>query len=266
MSAALPFLRWVDPEKPALVLLHGFLGNASDWSGLAPFFAADFDVLAVDLPGHGAAHAAPECSVESAAREVLATLDAIGTRDASLVGYSMGGRIALHLATHFPDRIARAVLVGASPGLRTEADREARVVHDEALAKRLDACATTAQTRQLLTSWYAAPLWQHTPDRLTRAWIDRRQHGSPAGWARSLQAGGTGAMAPLWDLLPALRVPTLALHGAADAKFAGLAREVAAASAAVTAAPIPNAAHAAHAERPDAFVDAALPFLRPSPA
>ena len=266
MSAPLPFLRWGDPEKPALVLLHGFLGDASDWSDLAPFSAADFDVIAVDLPGHGAAYERPECSVAAAARTVLATLDAFGQKRAALVGYSMGGRISLYLAAHFPDRIGRAVLVGASPGLRTEAEREARAAHDAALADRLDGCAAPHDVRRFLADWYAAPLWASVPDALREAWIDKRQHGDPEGWARSLRAGGTGAMAPLWDLLPALRVPTLALHGAADAKFAGLAREMAAASDAVTAAPIPDAGHAAHAERPDAFVGAALPFLRSSPA
>ena len=275
MSAPLPYLRWADPTRPALVFLHGFLGNASDWADLAPFFAADFDVIAVDLPGHGAAHDRPEaeCAVDAAARAVVATLDEVGLGRFSVCGYSMGGRIALHLATHFSERMSRLVLVGASPGLRTEDEREARIQHDAALADRLAACASMDRTRRFLERWYAAPLWSATPEPLRAAWVDARQTGDPSGWARALRAGGTGQMAPLWDLLPALRVPTLALHGAADAKFAGIAREMADASASIQAHPIPDslprlggAGHAAHAEQPAAFVDAALRFLtRPVP-
>ena len=145
----------------------------------------------------------------------------------------MGGRIALHLAAHFPDQIARLVLVGASPGLASKTARAERQTHDRQLAARLDACFVAADVRRFLERWYAAPLWATTPEPLRAAWTDQRQHGDPAGWARSLRAGGTGRMAPLWDLLPALRVPTLALHGAADDKFAALARKMARASGAV---------------------------------
>ena len=266
MTDPLPHLRWGDPERPPLVLLHGFLGHAADWSEIAPRFASDFDVWALDLPGHGGAHerTETESSVGAAAEAVMATMKARGVDRFALVGYSMGGRIALYLAAHHPERLQRLVLVGASPGLRSRQTRAARQTHDRSLAARLDACTNSDDVRRFLDRWYAAPLWASTPDALVARWTERRQHGDPEGWARALRAGGTGRMAPLWDLLPGLRVPTLALHGTRDAKFAALADDMAESAGAVRPFAIPNAGHAAHAEQPDRFTDAALPFLRPS--
>jgi 2-succinyl-6-hydroxy-2,4-cyclohexadiene-1-carboxylate synthase len=264
MTDPLPYLRWGDPGRPALVLLHGFLGHASDWSEIAPLFAADFDVWALDLPGHGAVFDRPEsaCSVDAAADAVVATMEAHGVERFALCGYSMGGRIALHLALHHPRPLSQLVLIGASPGLRSRQERADRQAHDRGLAARLDACSSADDVRRFLERWYAAPLWESTPDRLISDWIERRQHGESEGWARSLRAGGTGRMTPLWDLLPDLRVPTLALHGTRDAKFAALADEMADAAPAVRAFAIPNAGHAAHAEQPNTFSDLVIEWLR----
>ena len=257
--SGLPVTRWGRPDAPPVLLLHGFLGRGADWAPVADALAGAFRLLAPDLPGHGAAADLPPeaCTMDAAADALVALLDAEGAPRPTVAGYSMGGRLALHLAVRHPGRVRALALVSASPGLPTDAARTERRALDAARAAEL-----AADLPGFLERWYRMPLFSSLTDAQRAALVaDRAAHTDPTGLARSLAGMGTGAQPWHGEHLHALRVPVLAVAGAADAKFADLARRMAAAPSA-TAHLIPDAGHALLTEAPDALAAALAAFFR----
>jgi 2-succinyl-6-hydroxy-2,4-cyclohexadiene-1-carboxylate synthase len=245
-----------------LVLLHGFTQTGRCWGPLGDDLARDHEVVALDAPGHGGSSevradlpAAAALAVEAV--ESVAVPPAAGGAGAARppvwVGYSMGARLALHVALGFPEAVGGLVLVGGTPGIEDDAERAERRARDAELAAALRADGVDA----FLERWLALPLFAGLP-----AWARfdaERRRNSAEGLASSLELAGTGAQRSLWPRLAELRVPTLVVAGAADAKFAAIADRMAAAvGPAATARHLPGAGHAAHLERPAA----ALALLR----
>ncbi|HVF32768.1 MAG TPA: alpha/beta fold hydrolase [Acidimicrobiales bacterium] len=235
---------------PRVVLVHGFTQTRRSWDRLAPAIAAaGHEVLAVDAPGHGrsAAHAGADL------REGARLLGESGGR-AAYVGYSMGGRLALHLAVQEPDRVERLVLVGATAGLDTAAERADRRAADEALARDLERDGLDA----FLGRWLANPLFATLP--IEAAGIEDRKENTAEGLVASLRRTGTGTQDPLWDRLPSM--PVLLVVGEHDAKFTAIAHRLADGwRGPAEVARIAGAGHACHLEQPDAFLDVVVRFL-----
>jgi len=225
------------------VLLHGFTQNARCWSTFAEQLSVDHRCELVDLPGHGGSGAAGgDCW--AAARAVL---DAAGA--GTYVGYSMGGRIALHAALLEPSQVRRIVLIGAHPGIEDPDARRARRRADGETADRLEAVGLP----QFLDEWMASPLFADLD--VDRAQVEQRLTNRADAMAAALRALGTGAQEPLWDRLPELEQPTLVLAGADDDKFATLGGRMAdTIGANATARTVPDASHAVHLSQPDATV------------
>ena len=118
-----------------LVLLHGFTQTRQSWRRTVAALGGRYRALAPDLPGHGQAAERRPASFSACTAYVRALAD----DRCVLVGYSMGGRIALHAALALPAIVERLVLIGASPGLADAAEREQRRREDEALADRIEA-------------------------------------------------------------------------------------------------------------------------------
>ncbi len=237
----------------ALVLLHGFLGRGADWGPVRRRLPEAWDVAAPDLPGHGAATGldADAYTMDGAAARVVAERD--GPVD--LVGYSLGGRLALHVAVTQPQAVRRLVLVSASPGLRTERERAERRVLDAARAAEI-----AADFPAFVDRWYRLPLFDLPDDLRQRLVADRIAHNDPAELGRSLDGMGTGAQPSRWDAVAGISAPTLAVAGARDPKFVRLAGEMAA-SGRVEIAVVPDAAHLLPAEAPDALAHLLTDFL-----
>lgn len=258
-------MRATQPEgSPAAVdvlFLHGFMGSGADWRGIIDALQPAYRGLAIDLPGHGGAVDLDEdaYTMAGAARAVIDALDRRGIARCALVGYSMGGRLALYLALRFPTRFRRLVLESASPGLPTEEERAARRAADEARARRLE----SEDFDDFLDDWYRQPLFaslRNYPDVLAEMTAARRRN-DPAELARALRGMGTGRQPSLWERLSGLPVATLAIAGALDAKYVGLARAMAAASPRVRAAVVPEAGHNVHAEQPRRYLALLRSFL-----
>src|SRR5918994_5654049 len=107
------------PGNPDVLCLHGFMDSAADWQDVATAIGDQASCIALDLPGHGSSlDLAPEAyTMEGTARSVIRTLDELEVRRPVIVGYSMGGRLALYLALHYPERCVGLILESASPGL-----------------------------------------------------------------------------------------------------------------------------------------------------
>ena len=104
-----------DPAKPTVVFVHGVLNDHSVWILQSRYLANHgWNVLAIDLPGHGRSGGEPPATVESAADTVLALLAAVGVEQAALVGHSFGSLIALEAASRAPAHVSHLVMVGTA--------------------------------------------------------------------------------------------------------------------------------------------------------
>lgn len=236
-------------DAPPLLLLHGFMGSSAEWDEVADALSGDYCLLIPDLPGHGASTGLPypdSYTMHGAANALLTLLDAERLDCSAVVGYSMGGRLALYLALRHPERVERLLLESASPGLATEEERAARHAADEKLAQRLE----TEDLREFVEDWYRQPLFATLArdEELLRRTVESRLHNDPHELARSLRAMGTGSQPSLWEELPELKVPTLAVAGEEDEKFVRIAREMERVSVEVQVVMIPGAGHVVHAE------------------
>ena len=233
------------PGAGRIALVHGFAQTGACWGPVAAELARDHEVVRIDAPGHGRS-TEDERDLWGAAAQVAAA----GGR-AIYVGYSLGGRICLHLALARPELVRGLVLIGATPGIADPEERAARARADDALAARIEREGVEA----FLDAWLAGPLFAGLPAAMR--FTEARRGCRAAGLAASLRRAGVGQQEDLWPRLGEVRAPTLVCAGAEDAKFAAIARAMAAAiGPGAGLALIEGAGHAAHLEAPAAFLAA----------
>lgn len=232
-------------ERPAILFLHGFTNTGASWGRVIAALGQPYRAIAPDLRGHGTASARRPVTLAA----VLCDLDALAPPSPFILcGYSQGGRIALHAALRWADRLDRLVLIGASPGLDGRRERLARRAADERLAAEVERATIEAFARR----WAATPVLAGiAPELAAEAHADRLRN-TPFGLAEALRGLGTGALPSLWGRLEELTMPITVVAGERDRKFAGIARQMAARLPAATVAIVPGAGHAVHLERPDA--------------
>jgi 2-succinyl-6-hydroxy-2,4-cyclohexadiene-1-carboxylate synthase len=233
------------------VLVHGFTQSARAWGRIGADLSTEHRVIALDAPGHGGS---------SEVRADLATgadlMAATAAEPAAWVGYSMGGRFALHVALRHPEEVRRLVLVSTSAGIEDPEERAARRRWDEALAVRVEEDGLEA----FVGWWLAQPLFSTLP--AEAAELESRLAGTAAGLASSLRLAGAGTQEPLWNRLNDLSMPVLVVAGELDSKYVGLADRMAAGiGPEARLEVIPGAGHACHLERPDLFGGIVGPFL-----
>ncbi|VAW38565.1 2-succinyl-6-hydroxy-2,4-cyclohexadiene-1-carboxylate synthase [hydrothermal vent metagenome] len=194
------------------------------------------------------------------AADIIALLDGWQIDRTALLGYSMGGRLALYLACHYPNLFTHLILESSSPGLATEAERVVRQQRDEALADWIE----DKGIEPFVARWEALPLWdsqKQLPDAVRQQLHQQRLQNKPIGLANSLRGMGTGAQPSLWNQLPRLQLPTLLLAGERDSKFVAINQQMAAKLPNGRLQIIPNAGHTVHLERPKQFQAAVNQFL-----
>ena len=224
-----------------LVLVHGFTQTGESWQPIVDRLA-EHEVVAPDVPVADALWSTAELLAEQCGA-------------GAWIGYSMGGRLALHVALVRPELVERLVLVGATGGIDDEDERAARRTADEELARSIE----SGGVEPFLARWLAQPLFaglsEAGPRQLERAVL-----------TASLRRLGTGTQEPLWDRLSALTMPVLVVAGQRDEKFTALGqRLVDTIGDNATLALVPDAGHACHLEEPDGFVEVVRPFLTTGP-
>ncbi len=239
--------------QPRLVFAHGFTQTARSWDTLrAPLTDAlpDADLVAVDLPGHGEA-----ADVRADLRGAADHLASVGGHGI-YVGYSMGGRVALHTALRHGDLVDGLVLIGATAGIDDEDERAARRTSDEELADSIMASGVDA----FLDRWLANPLFDGLDDSNDQR-ADRLRNTS-AGLASSLRLCGTGTQRPLWDRLDEITCPVLVLVGERDEKFRRLGVRLTEGLPDAALEVVSNAGHSVHLEQPATTARAIARWVR----
>jgi len=232
-----------------LLLLHGFTQTGRGWDEVARHLAGEtYRPLAPDLRGHGAAGSRRPISMGACVRDVAG----LAAGRFALAGYSMGGRIALHVALADPERVSRLVLVSTTAGIVDPAERSQRRARDEELA----AWMQSHTIAEIAERWGGQPLFEGQPPDVSAAARADRLRNDPLHLAAALRGIGTGAMAPLWERLGELTMPVAVLAGERDAKFVALARRLQRELPHATLTIVPGAGHALALEAPAAVAAA----------
>ena len=221
------------------VLLHGFTQTSRSWDRYIDFIDPQQSIIRVDAPGHGGSSTVA-ADLTTTAQMVV---EQCGFGD--YIGYSMGARLALHIALLRPENIRRLVLVSSSPGLQSPNERLTRVNSDEKLAREIAEIGVAT----FVEKWLSGPLFAGLTS--TPADIQDRLRNSSDGLASSLRLCGTGAQQSLWDRLPELTMPVLLIVGERDQKFLQIGHEMKSRiGMSAELVVIENAGHSLHLEQP----------------
>ena len=195
-----------------VLLLHGFAGAAGSWDAFSEHLDRErYRPLAVDLRGHGQNGALRPISFDLCGQDLLAAAPPRFT----LVGYSLGGRIALQLALAAPERIDRLVLVSTSAGIEDETERAARLSRDLSLADEIEAGGIS----QFADRWLAGPLFANDPPEVNASARKEIGKNSPANLAAALRGLSVGRMDSLWPRLAEVTAPTTVVVGQSDGRY-----------------------------------------------
>lgn len=226
-----------------LVLLHGFTHTGASWNRVLTELGAErYRPLAPDIRGHGVAADTEPVELE----HVIDDVAGLAKGRFTLAGYSMGGRIALHVALALGSRVERLVLIGASPGLDDPSERAARRAADERLADRIEAMEIGEFARE----WAQTPVLAGLPDDVRREVEADRSRNTVAGLARALRGLGTGALPSLWDRLGDVTAPVTLAVGERDEKFQDVADRMRPLLPSADTVVVRGAGHAVHLEAP----------------
>ncbi len=232
------------------ILLPGFLGSSADWKPVIKQLTGSVRCVTISLLDH----------------LTIETLDAAIRQQTSkpvvLMGYSMGARIALHLLLRDPQRYLAGILLSGSPGLLTAVDRAERRRNDMLLSQNLRSLKGTRDLSVFLKEWYSKKIFAGlTSHRCYQAMLERRLQIDTHAWANVLDRFGTGVLPSLWEDLPNLRQPTLAVAGSLDHRYTTIALEMENRGSEIRSLVLPNCSHAVLCCKPTEFAKQVLTFI-----
>nr|WP_204556659.1 2-succinyl-6-hydroxy-2,4-cyclohexadiene-1-carboxylate synthase [Bacillus ectoiniformans] len=242
-------------EGEPLLLLHGFTGDHSTWNGVIDQLQSTYTCVAVDLIGHGKTDknfSAKRYQVEAVAHDMKKLMNQLGHPAFHVLGYSMGGRLALTLAVLFPESVKSLMLESASPGLKTTEERMNRRQADARLAERI----RRDGVESFVDYWEDIPMFE-SQKKLPKKRRDevrmQRLENSVSGLALSLEGMGTGIQPSWWDHLSDLKMPVLLITGTLDEKFTAIAEEMSRKLPNAVRKEVFSAGHAIHVEDEEKF-------------
>jgi len=252
-------------DKPVILFLHGFMGNIDEFDEAIKLLADEFSYLTLDLPGHGKTEVLggdEYYSMPNTAQGIINLLDKLKIPKCFLVGYSMGGRLALYLALHFPERFFKVILESASPGLATQTERLERIKRDTQIGRKLARITSKIAFVDFLSNWYNQAIFGYIKNHPQYdQMVENRSQNNPQELDKSLRFMGTGCQPNLWTKLAQNTIPMLLLAGEYDGKFVNINTEMAKVCELTQLTIIDNAGHNIHFENTLAFVKILREFL-----
>jgi 2-succinyl-6-hydroxy-2,4-cyclohexadiene-1-carboxylate synthase len=243
----------MDGDGVPVTLLHGFTQSRRSWSEVRSMMPAGYRWVAPDLRGHGETRTSPgaPCTMEACTSDLELLWDHLGIERTHLVGYSMGGRLALHVAARRPGRLLSLLTVGAHAGLDGPA-RQTRRQEDDALARRIEEHGIPA----FVDYWGGLPLFaglQRRGPEFVAQIREQRLQNQASGLACSLRGMGAGAMQPVWEDLAGAGFPSTFVAGELDERYVAYAGRLAAAVPGGRFEIVAGAGHPVHQEKPAEF-------------
>ncbi|MEH7272212.1 2-succinyl-6-hydroxy-2,4-cyclohexadiene-1-carboxylate synthase [Neobacillus vireti] len=246
-----------------LLPLHGFTGDSSTWTPFCPVWGKHSRLIIPDIVGHGQTELSEDINrykMEAVAADLIFILDRLEIEKIDILGYSMGGRLALTIAILYPHRIRKLILESASPGLVTEEERIMRRMKDGELANFINEHGIEA----FVDYWEAIPLFS-SMDALPEPMKDRiraqRLSNSSKGLMNSLLGMGTGAQPSWWEKLQLLSCEVLLVTGEKDEKFCRIAEKMQKYLKKASWIVINGCGHAIHVEQKEKFGTIVSDFL-----
>lgn len=204
-------------------------------------------------------------SVEATSQALADLIESTTPGKVSVVGYSLGGRIALDLACRHPELVRALVLEGASPGIEGRGERARRRAEDASLADEIE----RRGIEWFVEYWEERPLFatqKALPDETVESIRRDRLSNSAQGLAASLRAAGPGTMTPLWKSMEGLEVPVLLVVGKNDPKFVETGTAMKKRIPGSRLFEVEGAGHCVHAEKPAEFASVVERFLEAAAA
>ncbi len=248
------------PSRKPVIFLHGFMGTGREWMPIIEPFSDDILGIAPDLPGQGRTSGdLTQLTFISLARALAAFVEEFCAQQPLLVGYSMGGRIALYTALMYPEVFSGLILESSSPGIEEEQEKQDRRELDGRRAEQLRQLGMEGFLRE----WYKLPVYDSLKNRpnLIEKIIEKKKVGDADSLAEVIVRLSPGIQPSLWNRLPQWRNPTLLIAGEQDTKFSDIARRMAALMPTADLRIIPDAGHIVHLENQLEFVTALKFFL-----
>lgn len=246
----------ISGEGEPIVLLHGFTGSHTSWSDITHSLQKNYQVIAIDLLGHGLSDIPLEparYTIEEVQRDLHYILTELNLECVRLVGYSMGGRVALSFAIRYPKHVKQLILESSSPGLEAAIEREQRIQSDEQLARQIE----ERGIKWFAQYWGNIPLFQ-TQKQLHTAILEKvnaqRLNNRTLGLANSLRGMGTGRQPSYWEHIKALHMPVTLIVGELDVKYVQIAGSMKERLSHATIFNVKHAGHNVHLEQQDSFL------------
>ena len=241
---------------PTIVFLHGFMGSIEDWDAIIDTLAKTFLCIAIDLPGHGQTTRLPDdraYAFSDAVSAVVKVMEETQSVPAIVVGYSMGGRLALYMAWRYRHVCAKLILESTTAGISDDTERKKRKALDENRATKLK----EGPFEDFLRTWYCQPVFQtlaDAPKKFERV-IQKRLVNDPKELALAMVGMSVGVQPSLWPRLSDVTMPVLMLVGEQDSKYVRIAQSMATKLPDGHVSIIPEAGHNVHLERPTLMTD-----------
>jgi 2-succinyl-6-hydroxy-2,4-cyclohexadiene-1-carboxylate synthase len=246
-----------------LLLLHGFTGDGSTWAPYRDVWGQHSRLIIPDIIGHGNTDAPDDLNryqIEAVAADLVNILDQLDVKQVDILGYSMGGRLALTISLLYPERVRKLILESASPGLLTEKERQDRRKKDTELAKLINEQGILS----FVDYWENIPLFSTMnalPESNKETIRKQRLANSQKGLANSLLGMGTGSQPSWWKDLSNLGGEVLLLTGEKDQKFLLIAENIKKNCSSATLVVFNETGHAIHVEEIEKFGTIVSDFL-----
>jgi len=257
--------RKAKPGVQTIFFLHGFGGSSNDWKETLPLFGTKFQFVAIDLPGFGKSSKPRRDKfyrTDFLIQLIDDILNELSVSNCAFVGYSMGGRLALHFANKFPEKVAALILESSSPGIKSKSEQLQRKKNDAELISFINA----SSLEDFFTFWQNQSLFasqKKLPTEKQHALFETKiTSNSKTGLTNSLKNFGQGEMENLWSKLPEINNPVLLLSGELDAKYSAVQNEMNKLFPNSTHKIIEAAGHNLHLEKPQVFVNLVEEFLQ----
>lgn len=249
-------------EIPVL-FLHGFTGCANDWDNIIKFLPNQVFPICIDFIGHGKSDLPEDVSfyeTEAIIDQIKSVYEFFDIEKAVIVGYSMGGRVALSFVVKNPHQVLGLILESTSPGIMDIGERAQRKKSDKELAQII----MDNGVDKFIDYWMTIPLFDSLKslknDEYQRI-VTRKKNNSKIGLSNSLLGFGTGTMSQLWDNLT-IQTKILLITGGLDSKFCELNKKMNRLMLESQHTVIENCGHNVHLEKPDEFIILVNKYLK----